>query len=399
MRRQLPVHSPIPPGAIADALRHAVVDPDRGRRELTALLRSRYSASDVFLTRSGTGALRLALESLPGPADAPVALPAFGCYDLATAANGAGVPVTFYDLRPRTLQPDASSLTEAVDRDARAVVVVPLYGIPVDWDRIRDALDGRSVTVVEDAAQGHGALWKERPVGSVGDLSVLSFGRGKGWTGGVGGCLLRRPGAPQVAAPASGSGTRGAARSLAAAARAAAQWLLGRPGLYRLPASLPWLHLGETRYRDPRPATSIPAFAAALAARTAPHAEVEAERRRATARSLLDGLWDLRRSSREIRPVSPPERGRASYLRLPVLTERGTDGFPSEAAAEKLGVAPAYPETLPRLPQLARRVVDSSGPHPGARELVRRLITLPTHSRVSPDDRQAILRLLNSYSS
>ena len=55
---------------------------------------------------------------------------------------------------------------------------------------IAEIAERHGLAVVEDAAQGLGATWRGRPLGSFGDVSVLSFGRGKGWTGGVGGALL-----------------------------------------------------------------------------------------------------------------------------------------------------------------------------------------------------------------
>src|SRR5207244_6487942 len=133
---------------------------------------------------------------------------------------------------------------------ARVIVVAPLFGVPIDWDAIEQCLRGFGALAIEDAAQGHGALWRGAPVGSAGALSVLSFGRGKGWTGGRGGALLMRrfPLDGHLATARS----PGLSHELAALGSATAQSLLGRPALYRLPAAIPFLHLGETRYRAPR---------------------------------------------------------------------------------------------------------------------------------------------------
>ena len=78
------------------------------------------------------------------------------------------------------------SLERALKRGAGVVVVAPLCGIPVDWDRVGRCLAPYGALAVEDAAQGHGAEWRGLPLGGLGTLSVLSFARGKGWTGGRG---------------------------------------------------------------------------------------------------------------------------------------------------------------------------------------------------------------------
>src|SRR3989449_6070319 len=97
--------------------------------------------------------------------------------------------------------------------------------------------------VIEDAAQGFGASWRGRPLGSLGAVSVLSFGRGKGWTGGRGGALLARGRAPPTAANGNGAGLWREGEGLVLAA---AQGGFARPPPHGPPAPLPWLGLGET---------------------------------------------------------------------------------------------------------------------------------------------------------
>ena len=121
-----------------------------------------------------------------------VALPAFSCFDVAAAAVRFGRPVRFYDVDPATLGPDPESLRRAVAAGARVVVAASAFGVPVDWELVGHALSGSDALVIEDAAQGHGGRWAGARLGAHGRLGVLSFGRGKGWTGGTGGALLVR---------------------------------------------------------------------------------------------------------------------------------------------------------------------------------------------------------------
>ncbi|MET0399208.1 MAG: DegT/DnrJ/EryC1/StrS family aminotransferase, partial [Longimicrobiaceae bacterium] len=201
LRHQLAVYSPVSLRAGGRAAGDALLRGADPRAPLLAELLRDYAAGSGALCGSGTQALQLALvEARRRGGDAPVALPAFSCYDVAAAAVGAGVRVALYDVDPGTLAPDPESLERVLAAGARTVVAGPLYGVPLEWDTLRGAAGRHGALLVEDAAQGHGASWHGRPLGSLGDLSVLSFGRGKGWTGGRGGALLARGGGAARAA-------------------------------------------------------------------------------------------------------------------------------------------------------------------------------------------------------
>ncbi|HEY7192135.1 MAG TPA: DegT/DnrJ/EryC1/StrS family aminotransferase, partial [Gemmatimonadales bacterium] len=193
LRRQLPAYSPLTAVSIRQAVVHGLGPGMDGQADLSAALAREYAADQVILLGSGTQALQVALElAMRQVGDAAVALPAFTCFDVATAAVGARARMRFYDLDPSTLAPDPTSLEKVLKRGTRVAVITPLYGYPVDWEAIEELCARHGAIAVEDAAQGHHAEWRGRILGSLGPISVLSFGRGKGWTGGSGGALLVR---------------------------------------------------------------------------------------------------------------------------------------------------------------------------------------------------------------
>ncbi|HWZ27447.1 MAG TPA: DegT/DnrJ/EryC1/StrS family aminotransferase [Gemmatimonadales bacterium] len=378
MRRQLPVYSPVTFRGVVRAgtalLRGSEID------TLREELSRQYGAPRVELWGSGTQALQVAITVAHRRVGGAVALPGFQCYDLASAVVGADVRVALYDVNPGTLAPDLESLRRVLAAGARVVVVAPLFGIPVPWDLVAREVESAGGVAIEDAAQGHGASWKDRPLGSWGGLSVLSFGRGKGWCGGSGGALLARNGWEGEAIPA----PRPA--DLMDEARVViqlkAQLLLGRPSVYGLPASIPGLHLGETIYHPPRPPRGITkAAAAAIRAHRGP-ADREAEHRRELA-ATLGATLARRRNDRRV--AMAPEGGTAGYLRLPLVT-------PLEVtpARQALGIVHSYPKTLAALPVVRERLASPVGPLPGAEELAARLVTIPTHSRLTDADRAGI---------
>jgi len=384
-RHQFPVYSPLS-GAALFAGAGAVARADgreRAEARVVALLAERYGAKAVLLTDSGTTALTAALVGvLKERAGSAVAVPAFSCYDVATAADGAGAPVLLYDMDPHTLGPDAASLRAALRRGAGAIVVAHLYGYPVDLGEITRLAADAGAVVIEDAAQAAGATLGGRPAGGQGSLAVLSFGRGKGLTGGSGGALLAYD-AVGVRLVERVRGLVGdPRRGLRDLMALAAQLLLVRPNLYSLPAALPFLHLGETIYREPRPlrAPSTASCSVLAATWTLAHRALEARRRHA-ARLLVE----LQRQP-GFATIRAPDHARPGYLRLPVLASPMARRAVAEGAARRLGVMPGYPKPLCDLERFGGRTLNRDAAFPGSRLLAARLCTLPTHGRLSHGD-------------
>jgi dTDP-4-amino-4,6-dideoxygalactose transaminase len=350
-----------------------------------AAIDAEYAPLDCLLTDSGTSALRLAIEvaaSQAGGSDAMVALPAYCCYDVATAADGAEVGVVLYDLDPFTLSPDPASLDRAMSAGAAALVVAHLYGYAVDLELAARATEKSGALLIEDAAQGVGGTYKGRPLGSHGSLSVLSFGRGKGRTGGHGGALLANDERGKRLMAAARARIAAGRTSVAAPAKLIAQWGLSRPGWYRLPASLPFLGLGDTVYRPPQPARRMDRLSAATLAATWGEAAVATEARRANAARLVSALQEVP----GINLVTPLPNTAPGYLRLPALLSESR-----RARSEKsLGIVPGYPASLADLEGFGARRADSGALVQGARTLAGRLVTIPTHGWLRDEDFAAL---------
>ena len=389
-RRQPPVYSPLSAQAVFQAALAAVRASRDPRRELRDALRWSYQSQAGVLTGSGTQALQLAITAaarlVGAAAPVHVALPAFTCFNVATAAVGAGARIALYDVDPWTLSPDLDSLEAVLARGARVVVVTPLYGFPVDWSPVESRAAHWGAVVVEDAAQGQGARWCGRPLGALGSLSVLSFGRGKGWTGGGGGALLLRRNARRETLVTLRPGKVSA--DLGTVASAVGQWLLGRPSLYAIPAALPFLALGETRYHDPEPLREMSRAAAAVALRTRSEAVLEALARQANGAALIAQLPATVAAVRVLPNADP------SFIRLPVRIPGGLAGLPDPEWAMRLGIGRTYPSTLAELEPVRARMAGTTGRWPGADALVKDLVTLPTHSQLTPRDRSALLAAL-----
>lgn len=379
-----PAHSPVRARALAAGVRAALGE-ERAAR-VRDLVERDWGARDVLLTRSGTAALTLALRAAaavrPGR---PAALPAWGCYDLATAADGADLPVVLYDLDPGTLAPEPRSLRRALDAAPCAVVVAHLYGVPVDVDAVVWHAAAAGVLLVEDAAQGAGAALRTRPAGSLAPLSVLSFGRGKGRTGGGGGALLAHDVDGQAAIRHARLRVRDGGAGWGDLAGAAALCALARPGLYAVPAALPFLRLGETVYHPPSAPRRISRAAAGVLAAGWERASREPQVRRHHATRLLAALH-----AAGARVPRLPPGATAGWLRLPVLLDGDDAARARSPAARRLGIAPGYPRALCDLDGFRARVLNPGDDFAGARGLAASLVTLPTHSLLREGDLRAL---------
>ncbi len=388
-RRLPPVHSPLTLRAMLSGVVAGLAGGTKARARVTAQLRTILQPERIMLTDSGTTALTLALQAVSGRSgpNSIVALPCYCCYDVATAADGANVRVALYDVDPETLGPDWASLERALALGARTVVVAHLYGIPVDLARVRATAQPHGAIIIEDAAQGAGATVAGRPAGSIGALGVLSFGRGKGVTGGGGGALLANDAVgTELVLEVEGNLERGSP-GWTGLASTLAQWGLARPILYQVPAALPFLELGETAYRPVAPTRVMASTSAGLLSRTQSFAVSESARRQQVAQRLLGALEGCDR----FRPIVA-QHGDAGYLRLPVLMRGRELGI----IAARYGIMPGYASTLADLSRFRPRVVNADDPFPGARRLVKQLITLPTHGLLTPKDCRRVERWVDS---
>lgn len=395
MRRQPPVYSPVSASQIVGAAGAAARWGDRERAALADELRDRFAADEAILTASGTHALQLALRAVPtvGRRGRVVALPGYSCFDLVTAAVAADAGVRFYDVDPLSLAPDIDSVRRVLREGVSAVVAANLYGYPLDWGTLEAVTDAAGVPLIEDAAQGIGTRTDRGAGGALGAATVLSFGRGKGWTGGGGGALLFRGERADWIERAELEEIRTVEEARAGLVTMAA-WGLGRPLLYWIPTSIPALGLGETHYREPTRARSISSFCAALARRTArPALQAIGARRRTAGRlkSRIEEASGERSGVRVCEPCGGAEA--ATFLRLPAIA--GTPGRKREVlrVGRDLGVASGYPTPLHRLPQ-SRLVATGDAPKlPGSDALAQSLVTLPAHRWVGTREEAAIVRL------
>ena len=128
---------------------------------------------------SGTSALHLALLAAGiGAGDEVITVPYTFVASVA-AIEYVGARPIFVDIRPDSYNMDPSQIEAAITDRTKAILPVHLYGQTADMDPILEIARRRGLLVIEDAAQAHGATYKGRTAGSMGDLACFSFYPGK----------------------------------------------------------------------------------------------------------------------------------------------------------------------------------------------------------------------------
>lgn len=128
---------------------------------------------------NGTDALYLALRALGIGSGDEVITVAHTFIATAEAISQTGARPVFVDIREDTMLIDPDAVEAAITPRTRAIVPVHLYGQPCDMDRLLEIAKHHNLKVIEDAAQAHGARWRGRRVGSLGDVACFSFYPGK----------------------------------------------------------------------------------------------------------------------------------------------------------------------------------------------------------------------------
>jgi len=139
---------------------------------------------------NGTAALDAAVEALGiGPGD-EVILPTFTIISCINQIVRSGATPVLVDSDPLTWNMDVTQIEAKVTPRTKAIMVVHIYGLPVDMDPVLDIVQRYGLKLIEDAAEMIGQTYRGRPCGGFGDLSTFSFYPNKHITTGEGGMIL-----------------------------------------------------------------------------------------------------------------------------------------------------------------------------------------------------------------
>jgi len=128
---------------------------------------------------NGTDALEIAIESLNLPKGSEIIVPANSFIASSEAVTRMGHKVVFCDCDEENYTISILSIKSKLTKNTKAIIAVHLYGHPCDMDEILNIAQEYDLKVIEDCAQAHGAEYKGKKIGAIGDIGTFSFYPGK----------------------------------------------------------------------------------------------------------------------------------------------------------------------------------------------------------------------------
>lgn len=190
----IPFHKPLydrqDEEALSASLRSGkIVGDGEQTRHASDLLAQLLGVNHVLLTTSCTHALELAMMTLALKPGDEVIVPSFTFVSTTNCILRTGARVVFADIVPDTLTIDPQDIARRITPRTRGVIPVVYAGVSPDMDAVLEAVAGRPIVIVEDAAQGIGASYRGRAAGTTGAIGCYSFHETKNFSTGEGGAF------------------------------------------------------------------------------------------------------------------------------------------------------------------------------------------------------------------
>ena len=130
---------------------------------------------NFFALSSGRAALKIILEALEFPQGSEIIIPAYTVVEVPEIVQHLGLNPVFVDIRPTDHTMDPHRLEEKITANTKAIIPTHLFGFPCDMEPIIHLAKKYGLIIIEDCAHAVGALYKDKPVGSLGNVSFFSF--------------------------------------------------------------------------------------------------------------------------------------------------------------------------------------------------------------------------------
>jgi perosamine synthetase len=349
--------------AVTEVLKSGILTEKSGRGPRVLDFEKEYAryvgAKHAVAVSSGTAALHSALIVAGVKQGDEVVVPSFTFHSTAEVVLLCGAQPVFADIDPDTYTVSADTVESALTRSTKAIIPVHLYGLPADLDPLRKLARDRGVTLIEDAAQAHGAEYKGSKVGSMSDMTCFSFYAGKNMTTGEGGMITTDD--DDYSERLRMVRTHGEQRPY---------WPTAVGNNYRMNEILAAIGLAQLK--------KLPSFL---------------EKRRKNAEFLSEKLGVL---GKVIAPKEPEGRKHAWYVYT--LRLRGANAGKRNKVTEKLlskniGATVYYESPLHMLP-LYREFSTNRRPLPETEKACRQVFSLPVHPKLDESDLEYVFETL-----
>lgn len=370
------------------------------RRDINNQLRDRFNVDHTYLFTTGRGAMTVLLKSLKKLRNKAeineVIIPAYTCYSVASSIQNAGLKVRLCDVDPNTLSYNLTKLQNMPFANVLCIISANLYGIPNQLQEIEEIASENGVYMIDDAAQSFSAKYLEREVGTFGSAGLYSFDKGKNITSIEGGGIITNNSelAEIIDSYYSKTPDNSIRDNLMTAIKVIIYYLFLNPLLYWIPASLPFLNLGKTRYEEVIEIKKYSRLVAPIALIQIKRSNQIAEKR------IANGRWYKNNIvvSKAISKINESDHGMPVYLRYPIKITQKEKREAILTHAKRYGITKSYPKSLNLLIEIDKFLVNP-GKFEGSEEISRQLITLPTHAFINNNDRENIKNIIEEMTA
>jgi perosamine synthetase len=159
-------------------------------KEFEQKFAARVGRKHGIAVTNGTAAIDAAVDALGIGVGDEVIMPTFTIISCITQIVRSGAVPVLVDSDPVTWNMDVTQIEAKITPRTKAIMVVHIYGLPVDMDTVLDIAKRHGLKIIEDAAEMHGQTYRGKPCGSFGDISTFSFYPNKHITTGEGGMIV-----------------------------------------------------------------------------------------------------------------------------------------------------------------------------------------------------------------
>lgn len=339
----------------------------RASAHLAALL----DVPHVLLTPSCTHALELALLTLRLQPGDEVIVPSFTFVSSTNCILRAGGKIVFADIVPETLTLDPADVARKITPRTRAIMAVIYAGVSADLNALLGLARGRSIEIVEDAAQGIGASYRGRPAGTTGAIGCFSFHETKNYSTGEGGAFVT-----------SNTDYMTRAEILREKGTNRKQFLLGLVDKYT------WVDVGSS-YLPPD-------FTGALLCSQLDKMESIQRRRAAIYNRYQKELAPLQARGWMTLPTLPPDVESNHHIFWTLLRDEGTRNR-AIAFLREHGIGTTFHYLPLHLSPVGRSLGGKPGDCPVTESVSERLLRLPIYPSLTDDEQSAVIAALSEF--
>jgi dTDP-4-amino-4,6-dideoxygalactose transaminase len=364
----------------------------RSSEEFKQKLCEYFQVKDCFLVSSGRAALTLILKTLRKIRNKDeVIIPAYTCFSVPSAIAKAGLKIKLCDISLETLYLDSEKLSKLINENTLAILPVYHFGLVHSISDIIALCREKKVFLIEDVAQAMGAKFKNRYLGTFGDVGFFSLGRGKNITTVEGGIILSQD---EEISSLLKKELSNFTKNIGIEFfwKALIYKIFLNPYLFWVPEGIPALKLGESEFSLDFELCFLSEYQAKLGASLLQRLEEINRVRIKNASYLIPGLKDFDRIS-----LFPSSAGAYSvYLRLPILFKDTAEREKAFQLLKKknLGVSKMYPTSLDKISGIEKYLAPRSDELSKCHLVEKTILTLPTHQYLKESDLKNIIKVI-----